>query len=68
LQYEAFHAFHAAMMGTKGQISENTVDKMTESVDLDVNWLKQDMAAPTILQAFDAVREGEATRLLFSRW
>jgi hypothetical protein len=56
------------MMGTKGQISENTVDKITESVDLDVNWLKQDMAAPTILQAFDAVREGEATRLLFSRW
>ena len=63
-----YEAFHAAMIGTKGQISEDTVDKIAESVDLDVNWLKQDMAAPTILQAFDAVREGESTRLLVPRW
>jgi protein-disulfide isomerase len=42
------------MMGTKGQISEETVDKIAESVDLDVNWLKQDMAAPEILQALRA--------------
>jgi protein-disulfide isomerase len=42
------------MMGTKGQISEETVDKTAESVGLDVDWLKQDMAAPDILQALRA--------------
>ena len=42
------------MMGTKGQISEDTVDKIADSVDLDVNWLKQDMASPGILQALRA--------------
>ena len=46
-----YEAFHAAMMGTKGQISEDTVDKTAESVGLDVDWLKQEMASPEILQA-----------------
>jgi protein-disulfide isomerase len=49
-----YETFHAAMMGTKGQISEDTVDKTAESVGLDVNWLRQDMAAPEILQALRA--------------
>jgi protein-disulfide isomerase len=49
-----YEAFHAAMIGTKGQINEDTVDKIAESVDLDVNWLKQDMAASTLLQALRA--------------
>ena len=42
------------MMGTKGQINEDTVDEIAESVGLDVDWLKQDMAAPEILQALRA--------------
>ena len=42
------------MMGTKGQISEDTVDETAESVGLDVNWLRQDMAAPEILQSLRA--------------
>jgi protein-disulfide isomerase len=46
-----YEAFHVAMMATKGQINEDTVDKIAESVGLDVNWLKQDMASPGILQA-----------------
>src|ERR1700740_632584 len=46
-----YEAFHIAMMGTKGQITEGTVDKIAASVGLDVNWLKQDMANPEILQA-----------------
>jgi protein-disulfide isomerase len=45
-----YETFHAAMMGTKRQISEDTVDKTAESVGLDVNWLRQDMAAPEFLQ------------------
>ena len=49
-----YEAFHAAMMGTKGQISADTVDKIAEAVDLDVNWLKQDMASPEFLQTLKA--------------
>ena len=49
-----YETFHAAMMGTKGQISEDTVDKTAESVGPDVNWLRQDMAAPEILQSLRA--------------
>jgi predicted DsbA family dithiol-disulfide isomerase len=36
------------------QISQDTVDKIAESVGLDVNWLKQDMASPEILEALRA--------------
>jgi protein-disulfide isomerase len=49
-----YETFHAAMMGTRGQISEDTVDKTAESVGLDVSWLRQDMAAPEILQSLRA--------------
>ena len=49
-----YEAFHAAMMGTKGQITEDTVDRIAESVGLDVDWLKQDMAAPEIMRTLRA--------------
>jgi protein-disulfide isomerase len=49
-----YEAFHAAMMGTKGQITEDTIDKVAGSVGLDVDWLKQDMAAPEIMRALRA--------------
>lgn len=43
-----YEAFHTAMMATKGQITEDTVYKVAGSVGLDVDRLKQDMAAPEI--------------------
>lgn len=43
-----YEAFHAAMMATKGQITEDTVYKVASSVGLDVDRLKQDMTAPEI--------------------
>jgi protein-disulfide isomerase len=43
-----YEEFHVAMMATKGQITEETVYKVASSVGLDVNRLKQDMAAPEI--------------------
>jgi len=46
-----YEAFHIAMMGTKGQITEDTVDKIAASVGLDIDWLKQDMANREIVQA-----------------
>src|SRR5271169_7217142 len=46
-----YEAFHAAMMATKGQITEETVYKVAGSVGLDVERLKQDMSAPDIAQA-----------------
>jgi protein-disulfide isomerase len=49
-----YGTFHAAMMGTKGQITEDTVYKVAGSVGLDVDRLKQDMAAPEIDQALKA--------------
>jgi protein-disulfide isomerase len=49
-----YEAFHAAMMGMKGQITEETVDKIAGSVGLDVEWLKQDMAASEIVRALRA--------------
>jgi protein-disulfide isomerase len=49
-----YEAFHAAMMGTKGQITEDTIERVAASVGLDVDWLKQDMAAPDIMQALRA--------------
>jgi protein-disulfide isomerase len=42
------------MMATKGQITEDTVYKVASSVGLDVDRLKQDMAAPEIEQALKA--------------
>ncbi len=49
-----YEAFHNAMMGTKGQINEDTVYKVAASVGLDVNRLKQDMTAPEIEHALKA--------------
>jgi protein-disulfide isomerase len=49
-----YEAFHAAMMATKGQMTEDTVYKVAGSVGLDVDRLKQDMAAPEIDQALKA--------------
>jgi protein-disulfide isomerase len=49
-----YEAFHTAMMGTKGQITEDTVYKVANSVGLDVDRLKQDMTAPEIEQALKA--------------
>jgi protein-disulfide isomerase len=49
-----YEAFHSAMMATKGQISEETVYKVAGSVGLDVDRLKEDMAAPEIERALKA--------------
>jgi protein-disulfide isomerase len=49
-----YEAFHSAMMGTKGQINEDTVYKVAASVGLDVDRLKQDMTAPDIERALKA--------------
>jgi protein-disulfide isomerase len=49
-----YEAFHSAMMGTKGQINEDTVYKVAGSVGLDVDRLKQDMTAPEIERALKA--------------
>jgi len=49
-----YEAFHTAMMGTKGQITDDTVYKVAGSVGLDLDRLKQDMAAPEIEQAVKA--------------
>jgi protein-disulfide isomerase len=49
-----YEAFHVAMMGTKGQIAEDTVYKVAGSVGLDIDRLKQDMATPGIEQALKA--------------
>jgi protein-disulfide isomerase len=46
-----YEVFHNAMMGTKGQITEDTVFKVAGSVGLDVDRLKQDMATPEIERA-----------------
>ena len=49
-----YEAFHTAMMAAKGQISDDTVYKVAGSVGLDVDRLKQDMAAPEIEKALKA--------------
>jgi protein-disulfide isomerase len=46
-----YEAFHAAMMATKGQITNDVVYQVAASVGLDVDRLKRDMAAPDIDQA-----------------
>jgi len=46
-----YETFHAAMMATKGEITEDTVYKVASSVGLDVERLKHDMTAPEIEQA-----------------
>ena len=49
-----YETFHAAMMGTKGQITDEVVYQVAGSIGLDVDRLKRDMAAPDIEQAVKA--------------
>jgi protein-disulfide isomerase len=49
-----YEAFHAAMMATKGQITDDVVYQVAGSVGLDVGRLKHDMAAPEIDRAVKA--------------
>ena len=49
-----YEAFHAAMMATKGQITDDVVYQVAGSVGLDVDRLKRDMAAPEIDRALKA--------------
>jgi len=49
-----YEAFHAAMMATKGQITDDVVYQVAGSVGLDVDRLKRDMATPEIDRALKA--------------
>ena len=49
-----YDGFHRAMMTLKGQINEAAVFKTAESVGLDVERLKRDMATPEIARALKA--------------
>jgi protein-disulfide isomerase len=49
-----YEAFHAAMMATKGQITEEVVYRVAGSIGVDVDRLKRDMADPEIDKALDA--------------
>jgi protein-disulfide isomerase len=49
-----YESFHAAMMGTKGQITDEVVYQVAGSVGLDIDRLKRDMASPEIDQALKA--------------
>jgi protein-disulfide isomerase len=51
---DKYEAFHTALMGVKGQITEDTIYKVAGSVGLDVDRLKQDMKAPDIGKALKA--------------
>ena len=52
-----YDAFHRAMMTIKGQINDTAVYKTAESVGVDVDRLKRDMAAPEIARALKANTE-----------
>src|SRR5271169_6419027 len=49
-----YEHFHAAMMATKGQITDEVIYQVAGSIGLDVDRLKRDMAAPEIEQALKA--------------
>jgi protein-disulfide isomerase len=49
-----YDAFHRAMMTLKGQINEAAVFKTAESVGLDVERLKRDIASPEVARALKA--------------
>jgi len=53
-QQGKYEAFHTAMMASRGQIGDDTVYRVAGSIGLDVDRLKQDMAAPEIDQAVKA--------------
>jgi protein-disulfide isomerase len=52
-----YDALHRALMALKGQINETAVLKTAESVGVDVERLKRDMAAPEIARALKANTE-----------
>jgi protein-disulfide isomerase len=52
-----YEAFHNALMGGKGQISEDSVLKTAGSVGLDVEKLKKDMDSPEIADALKRTYE-----------
>src|SRR5436305_897526 len=52
-----YDAFHRALMVLKGQINDTAVFKTAESVGIDVDRLKRDMAAPEIARALKANTE-----------
>jgi protein-disulfide isomerase len=52
-----YDVFHRALMALKGQINDTAVFKTAESVGLDVDRLKRDMAAPEISRALKANTE-----------
>jgi protein-disulfide isomerase len=49
-----YDALHRALMGTKGQLDEATLLKVAQSIGLDSDRLKRDMAAPEIDRALKA--------------
>lgn len=49
-----YDAFHTAMMGARGNITDTTVYEIAGSVGLDVAKLKRDMASPEIAQIIKA--------------
>jgi protein-disulfide isomerase len=49
-----YDAFHRAMMATKGQISDQTVMDVAESIGLDIVQLKRDMAGPEVEKTLKA--------------
>ena len=49
-----YETFHNAMMAAPGQVTEDTVYRVAKTVGLDVDRLKQDMAAPQIEAALKA--------------
>ena len=49
-----YEPFHAALMATKGQITDEVVYRVAGSIGLDVDRLKRDMADPEIDQALSA--------------
>jgi protein-disulfide isomerase len=52
-----YDAFHAAMMARTGHITDQTVYEVAQSVGLDLERLKRDMAAPQIRADLKANRE-----------
>jgi protein-disulfide isomerase len=52
-----YDAFHRALMTLKGQINDTAVYKTAESVGVDVDRLKRDMAMPEIARALKANTE-----------
>jgi protein-disulfide isomerase len=49
-----YEAFHIAMMGTRGQITDDVVYQVAGSIGLDIGRLKHDMAAPEVDRAVKA--------------